>query len=136
LESLPPAFRRGAARDLARAVLRSRLRVRGDAAESPAAPSPDARRRIADAVPTAGRMVGLDLHHMDDQLVRSRLGTRTAGAAGGDGIEPPDGRRHPRGLRRLTPLFACAYVVLQVVRNMFNVYATPRENDFHIVFRR
>ena len=42
----------------------------------------------------------------------------------------------PEAFGRLAPLFACAYVVLQVVRNTFNVYATPRENDFHIVFRR
>ena len=99
LRSLPPAYRRGATRDLAGAVLRSRVRVRGDAAQPPAAPSPDAAWRTADAVPAAGRLVGLDLHHLDDQLVRSRLGARAAGAAGGDGIQPADGRRHPRGLR-------------------------------------
>ena len=42
----------------------------------------------------------------------------------------------PEAFGRLAPLFACSYVALQVVRNAFNVYATPRDNDFHIVFRR
>jgi low temperature requirement protein LtrA len=42
----------------------------------------------------------------------------------------------PEAFGRLAPLFACAYVALQVVRNAFNVYATPRENEFHIVFHR
>ncbi len=54
----------------------------------------------ADAVSAAGRLVGLDLHRLDDQLVRSRLRAGATGAAGGDGIELVDGRRHPPGFRR------------------------------------
>ena len=42
----------------------------------------------------------------------------------------------PEAFGRLAPLFACSYVALQVVRNVFNIYATPRDNDFHLVFRR
>jgi low temperature requirement protein LtrA len=42
----------------------------------------------------------------------------------------------PEAFGDLAPLFACSYVALQVVRNAFNVYATPRDNDFHLVFRR
>jgi low temperature requirement protein LtrA len=42
----------------------------------------------------------------------------------------------PQAFGDLAPLFACSYVALQVLRNAFNVYATPRDNDFHIVFRR
>jgi len=42
----------------------------------------------------------------------------------------------PEAFGRLAPLFACSYVLLQVVRNAFNVYATPRGNPFYIVFRR
>ena len=100
LPSLPPADRRGAARDLAGAVLRPRVRVRGDAAQPSAARPPDAARRPADAVPAAGRLVGLDLHDVDDQLVRPRLRARAAGAAAGDGSQPADVGRHPRGVRR------------------------------------
>ena len=42
----------------------------------------------------------------------------------------------PEAFGRLAPLFACSYVLLQVVRNAFNVYATPRDNPFYIIFRR
>ena len=42
----------------------------------------------------------------------------------------------PEAFGRLAPLFACSYVLLQVVRNAFNVYATPRDNPFYIMFRR
>ena len=42
----------------------------------------------------------------------------------------------PEAFGRLAPLFACSYVLLQVVRNAFNVYATPRDNPFHVIFRR
>src|SRR3954469_13686272 len=98
--SLPPAHRRGATGDLAGVVRRPRVRVRGDAAQPPAAAPPDAARRSADAVPVAGRVVGLDLHHLDDQLVRSRFGAGATGAPGGDGIQPVDGGRHPGGLRQ------------------------------------
>ncbi len=42
----------------------------------------------------------------------------------------------PEAFGDLAPLFACSYVALQVVRNAFNVYATPCDNNFHIVFRR
>src|SRR4029079_3224604 len=64
LTSLPPEDRRGATGDLAGAVLRPGLRVRSDAAQPPAAAPPDAARRPADAVPAAGRVVGLDLHDL------------------------------------------------------------------------
>ena len=43
------------------------------------------------------------------------VGARAAGAAGGDGLEPADGGRHPQGVRDLALLFACSYVTLQVV---------------------
>ena len=42
----------------------------------------------------------------------------------------------PEAFGHLAALFACSYVALQVLRNAFNVYATPRDSDFHIVFRR
>ena len=42
----------------------------------------------------------------------------------------------PEAFGNLAALFACSYVALQVVRNVFNVYATPLDNDFHVVFRR
>jgi low temperature requirement protein LtrA len=42
----------------------------------------------------------------------------------------------PQAFGTLAPLFACSYVALQVVRNAFNVYATPPDNQFDIVFRR
>jgi low temperature requirement protein LtrA len=42
----------------------------------------------------------------------------------------------PEAFGDLAALFACSYVALQVLRNAFNVYATPRDNDFSIVFRR
>jgi low temperature requirement protein LtrA len=42
----------------------------------------------------------------------------------------------PEAFGRLATLFACSYVLLQVARNAFNVYATPRDNSFYIVFRR
>jgi hypothetical protein len=42
----------------------------------------------------------------------------------------------PEAFGRLAPLFACSYVLLQVARNAFNVYATPRDNAFHVVFLR
>ena len=42
----------------------------------------------------------------------------------------------PEAFGKLAPLFACSYVLLQVVRNAFNVYATPRDNAFHVIFRR
>ncbi len=42
----------------------------------------------------------------------------------------------PEAFGDLAPLFACSYVVLQLVRNVFNVYATPRDHDFHIMFER
>ena len=42
----------------------------------------------------------------------------------------------PEAFGRLAPLFACSYVLLQVARNAFNVYATPCDNPFYIVFRR
>ena len=32
----------------------------------------------------------------------------------------------PEAFGDLAPLFACSYVALQLVRNGFNVYATPR----------
>src|SRR4029078_1672330 len=100
LTPIPPEDRRGATGDVAGAVLRPGLRVRGDAAQPPAAAPPDAARRAADAVPAAGRVVALDLHDLDDQLVRPRVGAGATGAAGGDGIQPTDGGRHPRGLRQ------------------------------------
>src|SRR6476646_10835191 len=34
----------------------------------------------------------------------------------------------PEAFGRLAPLFACSYVLLQVVRNGFNVYATPHDH--------
>ena len=40
----------------------------------------------------------------------------------------------PEAFGRLAPLFACSYVLLQVARNAFNVYATPRDNAFHVIF--
>ena len=42
----------------------------------------------------------------------------------------------PEAFGNLAPLFACSYIVLQVVRNAFNVYATPPDNAFHPVFLR
>jgi low temperature requirement protein LtrA len=42
----------------------------------------------------------------------------------------------PEAFARLAPLFACSYVVLQVVRNAFNVWATPGDHDFHVMFKR
>ena len=42
----------------------------------------------------------------------------------------------PEAFGDLALLFACSYVVLQVVRNVFNVYATPTDHDFHIMFER
>src|SRR6185503_9269732 len=75
LTSLPPAHGGRAAGDLAGAVLRPRVRVRGDPAQPPAARAPDGARRPADAVPAARRLVGVDLHDVDDQLVRPGLRT-------------------------------------------------------------
>jgi len=42
----------------------------------------------------------------------------------------------PEAFGTLAPLFACSYVLLQVARNAFNVYATPRDNAFHVIFLR
>jgi low temperature requirement protein LtrA len=42
----------------------------------------------------------------------------------------------PEAFGDLAPLFACSYVALQLVRNGFNVYATPRDHEFHAMFRR
>jgi len=42
----------------------------------------------------------------------------------------------PEAFGDLAPLFACSYVALQVIRNAFNVWATPRGDDFHILFER
>ena len=42
----------------------------------------------------------------------------------------------PEAFGRLAPLFACSYVLLQVVRNAFNVYATPAGNPFYVIFLR
>src|ERR1700742_4686550 len=70
------------ARQLDRAVLRPRVRARGHAALHAALPAPDDRGRRPDGVPAAGRLVGLDLHDLGDELVRpgSRPGARCAGA--------------------------------------------------------
>ena len=42
----------------------------------------------------------------------------------------------PKAFGELALLFACSYVTLQVARNAFNVYATPRDNELHPVFLR
>jgi low temperature requirement protein LtrA len=42
----------------------------------------------------------------------------------------------PEAFGHLAPVFACSYVALQGVRNTFNVYATPPDDDFQIVFQR
>ncbi len=42
----------------------------------------------------------------------------------------------PQAFGAFAALFSCSYVVLQVTRNGFNVYATPREHDFHVMFER
>ena len=99
----PAAARHGrdAADDPGRAVLRPRLRLRGHAALAPDPRRPVRRRRRARRLPAAGRVVGVDLHDLDGQLVRPgllRAGPR--GADGGDARQPAHGRRAARGVRR------------------------------------
>ncbi len=42
----------------------------------------------------------------------------------------------PKAFGELALLFACSYVTLQVARNAFNIYATPRDNELYAVFLR
>ena len=89
-----------AADDHGRAVLRPRLRLRGHAAVAPDPRRPHRRRRRARRLPAARRVVGVDLHDLDGQLVRPGLlvgGPR--GADGGDARQPAHGRRAARGVR-------------------------------------
>ena len=83
------------ARHLRRAVLRPGVRVRGHAVVAHAARAPDARRRAADAVPAAGRVVGVDVHLLVHQLDRPRQAggahddvRADAGGAADVGVDP------------------------------------------------
>ncbi len=42
----------------------------------------------------------------------------------------------PEAFGRLAILFACSYVLLQLVRNSFNVYASPPDSEFGNLYRR
>ena len=89
-----------AADDHGRAVLRPRLRLRGHPAVAPDPRRPLRRRRGAGGVPAARRLVGVDLHDLDGQLVRSGLAGGPRGAHRGDARQPAHGRRAARGVRQ------------------------------------
>ena len=86
--------------DVPRAVLRPRLRLRGHPALAPPARAPHVRRRGRNRLPAPGRVVGVDLHDLDDELVRPRVGRGARGAGRGDAREPADGDRDPGRVRR------------------------------------
>ena len=78
---------------MARAVLRPRLRLRGHAALARAARRPDLGGAAAHGVPAAGGVVGVDLHHLDGELVRPGRRAGAPGADRRDAREPADGGR-------------------------------------------
>ena len=88
-----------AAGDVLRAVLRPRLRLRGH----PGVPPPARRHQLGgrgrDDVHARGAVLGLELHDVDDQLVRPGHGAGSARAGLRDGGEPADGGRDPGGIR-------------------------------------
>ena len=107
-----------------RAVLRPGLRVRGDAAVAHVAGAPHARHARAGHAAVPGRVVGVDVHGLDDQLARPR--TR----AGAD-LPVPAHHGGPVYVRRRSRTafaehglaFAGAYVSMQVGRTLFVLWA-------------
>ena len=86
-------------RDQRRAVLRPGVRVRGDAALAHAARAPDAGRRIADRLPAARRVVGVDVHLLVHQLDRPGPPDGSHADVPAHARRPADVRCHPARLR-------------------------------------
>ena len=87
------------ARHLRRTLLRPGVRVRGHTALAHAGRTHDAGRRAADAVPVAGRVVGVDVHLLVHQLDRSRQAIRTHSHVLADARGPADVGRDSQCLR-------------------------------------
>ncbi len=121
---------------MARAVLRSRLRLRGHAALARAAGRPDAGRAAAHGLPAARGVVGVDQHHLDGELVRPGRGAGAPGADRRDAREPADGGRGAARVHQRRDAVRGAYVALQVGRNLFNVAVTERDSEYGPSFRR
>ena len=86
--------------DVLRAVLRPRLRLRHHAAVASPAHPPHLVRCRRDRLPARRRVLGLELHDVDGQLVRPRSAGGAAGARVRDAGQLVDGGGRPRGLRR------------------------------------
>ena len=86
--------------DVLRAVLRLGLRLRHHAAVASPAHPPHLVRCRRDRLPARRRLLGLELHDVDGQLVRPRGAGGAAGARVRDAGQPVDGGGRPRGLRR------------------------------------
>ncbi len=94
---------RGTTRDLLRAVLRPRLRLRGDPDIPPPAGGSELDRRGAGGLLPRRRLLGLELHDLDGQLVRPGDGAGPTRPDLRDASQLPDGRGDPRRLRRPRP---------------------------------
>jgi low temperature requirement protein LtrA len=77
----------------------------------------------------------VELHDVDDELVRPGHGAGQARAGFRDAREPADGGAIPEGFGAYALLFACAYSGLQIGRNAFVVAVTPR-GAFNQKFRQ
>ena len=95
------------------------------------------RRRGAGGVPAARRLVGVDLHDLDGELVRSGLARGPRGAHRGDARAacswPP---RCPRRSATQGLVFAASYVALQVGRNAAAARLLHRRHRLRDVFER
>ena len=90
-----------AAGDVLRAVLRPRLRLRGHPAVAPSGRGPQLVGRCRDGLHARSAVLGVELHDVDDELVRPGHGAGPARAGVRDAREPADGGRDPGGIRRV-----------------------------------